>query len=252
MVAEDDLAAVHTAPTPTPAEAVRMRANAKRQQVLADVMAEEQGDCAPARWDRREALEMHGVADHALNPAYHGAPHMTPGNGGELVPETRENRAKRPWTIDTVKQRPDMLTADASVQRLDLTSEMGITTMAVDAAQSIQARDSLERMLAHQMATAHAMAMKLAAKADHFLGHVHSWDSEARQQVQSIEAARMATASARMMDAYTRGLLALERLRNGGRQTVVVQHVHVADGGQAMVAGAVGRGAPGPDGEGTE
>src|SRR4051812_9315910 len=30
-----------------------------------------------------------------------------------------------------------------------------------------------------------------------------------------------------------------DRLRNGGRQTVVVQHVSVADGGQAVVAGHV-------------
>ena len=37
-------------------------------------------------------------------------------------------------------------------------------------------------------------------------------------------------------------LLTLERLRNGGKQTVVVQHVAVAEGGQAVVAGAVNQG----------
>ncbi len=33
----------------------------------------------------------------------------------------------------------------------------------------------------------------------------------------------------------------LDRLRNGGRQTVVVQHVNVAEGGQALVAGKMDR-----------
>jgi hypothetical protein len=46
-------------------------------------------------------------------------------------------------------------------------------------------------------------------------------------------------ASAQMMDSYQRGLLTLERIRSGGRQTVVVQHVNVSDGGQAVVAGQV-------------
>ena len=46
-------------------------------------------------------------------------------------------------------------------------------------------------------------------------------------------------ASARMMDTYQRALLTLERVRNGGKQTVVVQHVTVAGGGQAVVAGQV-------------
>jgi hypothetical protein len=61
----------------------------------------------------------------------------------------------------------------------------------------------------------------------------------------SIEACRMANTAARLMDAYQRGLLTLDRLRNGGRQMVTVQHVNVAAGGQAVVAGAVGTRHPG-------
>jgi hypothetical protein len=97
-------------------------------------------------------------------------------------------------------------------------------------------------MLAHQMATAHHLAMTMAAKANDFAGGIKSWDTTTRQQVQSIEAARMAGAAARMMETYQRGLLTLERLRNGGRQTVVVQHVAVGDGGQAVVAGTMNQG----------
>jgi hypothetical protein len=46
-------------------------------------------------------------------------------------------------------------------------------------------------------------------------------------------------ASARMMQAFQEGFLTLKKARRGGRQTVVVQHVHVTDGGQAVVAGQV-------------
>ena len=49
----------------------------------------------------------------------------------------------------------------------------------------------------------------------------------------------MFNASARMMDTYQHGLLTIAKVRSGGKQTVVVQHVNVGDGGQAMVAGQV-------------
>ena len=51
----------------------------------------------------------------------------------------------------------------------------------------------------------------------------------------------MANAAARTMEAFQRGLLTLDRLQNGGRQTVVVTHlqqVQVGTGGQAVVTGS--------------
>ena len=71
---------------------------------------------------------------------------------------------------------------------------------------------------------------------------VKPWAPEARQQIQSIEAARMAREAARMFEASQRGMLTLERLRHGGQQVVTVQHVTVGEGGQAVVAGTVTRG----------
>jgi hypothetical protein len=82
----------------------------------------------------------------------------------------------------------------------------------------------------------------MAAEPGDFAAGIQSWNSKARQQVQGIEAARLATAAARMMEATARAVLALDRLRNGNRQTVVVQHVAVAEGGQAVVAGTVAPG----------
>jgi hypothetical protein len=137
---------------------------------------------------------------------------------------------------------PDVVRGGASPARLTLAADAEVLDLAVDAAETIQARNSLERMLAHQIAAAHGLAMKLTAKASYFAGHVTSWDPKCRQQMQSIEAARMAGAAARMMEAFQRGLLTLDRLRNGGRQVVTVQHVNVGDGGRAVVAGKVSTG----------
>jgi hypothetical protein len=39
------------------------------------------------------------------------------------------------------------------------------------------------------------------------------------------------------MECFQHGLLTIAKVRSGGKQTVVVQHVNVGDGGQAMVAG---------------
>lgn len=231
------------APRPTAADAIRQKTRARRKRVTAAIMQQDWGDQTGARFEMLEAAALDVQADAALDPLTHTATPPSQGLGGEMVVESEENRQKRPWLIDTVKDRPDMVAADASMARLDLAAATNTVAMAVDAAETIQAANSLERMLAHQMATAHHLAMTLAARAGDFAGSIKSWDPHSRQQLQSIEAARMAAASARMMDSFQRGMLTLERLRNGGKQTVVVQHVDVANGGQAVVAGTVNPGA---------
>src|SRR5215207_707392 len=50
---------------------------------------------------------------------------------------------------------------------------------------------------------------------------------------------RLATAMSRVLGSYHQGTAALQRLRSGGQQTVVVQHVQVSEGGQAIVAGEI-------------
>jgi len=46
-------------------------------------------------------------------------------------------------------------------------------------------------------------------------------------------------AAGRMMQVFQEGLLTLQKLKTGGKQTMVVQHVQVSDGGQAVIAGSV-------------
>ena len=139
--------------------------------------------------------------------------------------------------VDTVRAHPDWLAHDASRERMDLADKANALTMGLDAAETIQASNSLEKMLAHQMSAAHAMAMETQVQARELLntykrtGYIH--------QSLSIEAGRLLNASARMMDSYQHGMLTIQKVRSGGQQTVVVQHVNVGDGGRAMVAGQV-------------
>ena len=47
------------------------------------------------------------------------------------------------------------------------------------------------------------------------------------------------------MQAFQSGVLALHKIRTGGKQVVVVQHVDVSNGGQAVVAGSMNAGGKG-------
>jgi hypothetical protein len=92
-------------------------------------------------------------------------------------------------------------------------------------------------MLVHQLAAAHTAAMRTQAQA---LDLMNAYNRTGRDYPHlSIEAGRMMNASARMMDTYQHGMLTLTKVRSGGQQTVVVQHVNVGDGRRAMVAGQV-------------
>jgi hypothetical protein len=132
--------------------------------------------------------------------------------------------------VDTL-QNPNMIGVVASEHRLDLAACVGsrVAESAVDAAQSAQAGNSLEKMLCHQMAAIHRAAMKLVARS------LDMHDAP-------VEMARLSNAAARAMQVYQEGLLTLQKLRTGGKQTVVVQHVQVSEGGQAVIAGSMASG----------
>lgn len=80
--------------------------------------------------------------------------------------ETLQQDFRLPWIIDTL-ENPDMVNVIASEHRVDLAASVGsrVVESAVDAAQSVQAQNSLEKMLCHQMAAMHRAAMKLTADA---------------------------------------------------------------------------------------
>ena len=127
------------------------------------------------------------------------------------------------------------------MDRLKLADEVQCVALAVDTAETIHAKNSIEKMIAHQLAAAHKLAMTLAGQARKHTQQMG--DGIYSSDLLHVEyAAKMANASARMMEAFQKGTLALHKLRTGGKQTVTVQHVNVNDGGQAVVTGGIGGG----------
>lgn len=158
------------------------------------------------------------------------------GAGGELAPRGDQIKRGGGNFIDTV-ERPDAVTAAASMDRLKLADDgIGCVALAVDTAETIQAQNSIEKMMAHQLAAAHKLAMTFAGKAQRLIEEDGiGWTP--KQHIYATEASRVANAAAKMMDAFQKGTLALHKLRTGGKQVVTVQHVNVSDGGQAVVTG---------------
>jgi hypothetical protein len=152
--------------------------------------------------------------------------------GGEIAqrpsPDSPWN-ATRASLIDTLEQ-PNMLAVEASEQRTADLQAVDILAAGLDAAVTAQASNSLEKMLCHQMAAAHHAAMHLLGKA---LGE------QLGRALPPVELVRLTSGAARLMDVFQAAFVTLHRARTGGRQEVVVQHVHVAGGGQAVIAGTM-------------
>ena len=93
--------------------------------------------------------------------------------------------------------------------------------MALDASLSIEATNSLEKMLAHQLAAVHKLAMEQ-------MGQI-SCEHNAIAETKRVNAA------ARCMAVYQQGLLTLHKIRQNG-QRITVQYVKVSNGSQAVIA----------------
>jgi hypothetical protein len=126
----------------------------------------------------------------------------------------------------------------ASVQQLIAAARLpnsGISEVAVNASlafiEGAKPRDELECALVIQMACTHSATMAVLSR----VRGAHGGDRSV---------AAMASAAARLLRAYATQVEALRRLRNGGSQTVRVEHVHVNEGGQAII-GNVQRGVGG-------
>jgi hypothetical protein len=144
--------------------------------------------------------------------------------GGEVLPQHDLQ------LIDTLAA-PAATALDASANRLELITNLGadIAAMALDASETIGANNSLEKMLAHQLAVCHDGAMRFSAKSSLEQDPVHM--------------IRFMNAATRSMDMFQKGLLALKRIRSNGEQRIMVQHVDVREGGQAVIGQvAPGRG----------
>lgn len=92
----------------------------------------------------------------------------------------------------------------------------------------IQPQDEVEGMLAVQMIAVHNLAMEIMKRA-----------MLTGQTFEGKEA--NVNQATKMLRTFTAQMEALKRYRTGGQQKVIVEHVHVNEGGQAIV-GVVNRG----------
>jgi hypothetical protein len=102
----------------------------------------------------------------------------------------------------------------------------GVSELSMNAAlamiEAAAPKDEIEGALAVQIACTHTAAMAVLAKLD------VAFATEQR-------VAAFGSAAARLMRAYATQVEVLRRLRNGGQQFVRVEHVHVNDGGRAVI-----------------
>lgn len=110
------------------------------------------------------------------------------------------------------------------------TVDAGGVNFALAVIAGVQPKDTLETLLATQMAAVHEATMTAAARLAH---------AEALLQHDSAERTlnKLARTFAAQMET-------LKRYRTGGEQRVVVQHVNVNDGGQAIVGNVNAAGGP--------
>lgn len=155
---------INTAAIRTPEDAIRARTRAHWKRACAD--EKEARDPVGARWERLEAGELDAKAAHVLDPRTSAIAPLQVGRGGELIVEAAAVLTfKEQQLRDAVTSHPDMITASASTNRLELAMEAGVLSMAVDAVDTVQPANSLEKMLAAQLATLHMLAMKNAVTA---------------------------------------------------------------------------------------
>jgi hypothetical protein len=141
--------------------------------------------------------------------------------GGEMIPTIDQGMPG----LELALKEPDLLDVEVTIQRTQLADRAGVFEMAIEASESVRAKNSIQRMQAHQLALAHKYAMDLMA--------------DASKQRDPIIKVKLINCSARLMDAYSKGALTLQRLQQGANQIVQVQHVQV--NGQAVI-GNVGGG----------
>jgi hypothetical protein len=208
-------------------EAARKKIDAGNKRLIA-TQCRESNDRTGSGFYDLEAERLEAEADALLRPDHP----VVIGTGGEAVQGEPEN-----FITDLLLKDPTSVSLDSSTKRLELLERVDAVAPALDAADSIKARNSLERMLAHQMSVAHVTAMELLAEAKHIRGASTSENA----QILSLKKQNMARM---FLDVYVRQMEALVRIRSGGRQNITVTYKNVnVTGGQALIADKVTSGA---------
>ena len=190
--------------------ALKMQRDAQRRRALAP-----EYDPVRRDFDLELADEMDLEAQALLTPC---KPLQT-GLGGEIIPPIDHGLPG----LELVLKQPDLLNLGASEQRANLLEKTGVLELGIEAAQDARAEGAIQKMVSHQLAAGHKRAMELLEES-----------ASAKDPDIAIKKAR---ASARLMDAFSRAALTLQRLQSGGGQTIQVQYMQV----NAMVGDASGK-----------
>ncbi len=130
--------------------------------------------------------------------------------------------------------KPKLANIQASHDRQQLISNAGCFDLALDAAETIGAENSLEKMLAHQMAACHNAGMQMIQKINFAIDDIGiNKDDDLRLQ-------RITNTASKLMITFQQGIKTIHQLRNGGQQKMTVEHVNVNDGGQAVIGNIQG------------
>jgi len=131
------------------------------------------------------------------------------GLGGEIIPTAASDLSG----LELMLREPDLLDLGATVQRAQLLERNDVLELGIETAQDAQAQGAIQKMVSHQLAAGHKRAMELL-------------EESARASDPDI-AIKKARASARLMDAFNRSALTLQRLQSGIGQTIQVQYMQV-------------------------
>jgi len=221
-------------PVPKSEPKSRLAARALTNAAVERRLAQHGGQDTAAQLVDAERLENFAAA--LMKPA--GPPTV---RSGEVVYASGGSGPPREFA-DTLSN-PDQAAIEASVARTDLlmAAKADIVAMGVDAAVSAKADNSFEKMLSHQLALIHALAMRTGARALDFEKR-HGVDGDGFNQADSLELSRLSQAASRLCSSFQTGVLTLQRLRNGSSQTMTIRHVTVEAGGQAVIGNVKGGG----------
>ena len=164
-----------------------------------------------SRWHRQAEF---AIRDHGNRQAQAGVV-----VNGEAVP-------REPGYLRDTLSDPDIVAFESSEARGRMLHANDVVALGVDVANTARASNTHERLIAHQIALAHKVAMTQAMRAQ-------------REPDPAMEMKRLQIA-ARMMAMAQQGVITLQKLKTGGTQNVVVQHVYVQSGGQAVVGALQG------------
>jgi hypothetical protein len=150
-------------------------------------------------------------------------------NCNEAIPYPPDGHTREWWhRLQSAFGTASSAFVGASLQHLIAAARLpnsGISEVAVNASlafiEGAKPRDEIECALVIQMACTHSAAMAVLSRLGGAAG--------------GRTVAAMASAAARLLRAYATQVEALRRLRHGGSQTLRVEHVHVNEGGQALI-----------------